>query len=202
MTKEFQKYLTMFIDGHGVFEMPKLSLVSAGLGVSLASLGLVPGSSEAFSDFTCLYDRDIAQDFIRVNTGACTAFKNKAVSKEAVFELARAKFCSLGALGKERLVIAITGAGTTNRHRHGKNEVFVCVTRDNLNSLFHIEFLNKLPEGHFKDTNLVWREQVIQNQRIWEDEQVSKIALDLAMNVWTGHGTIGSPKPEIKVSML
>lgn len=182
--------------------MPKLSLVSAGLGISLVNLGLIPGSSEVLSDFVSLYDRDQAHEFIRANTGVCNAFKNKAVSKEAVFELARAKVCSLGATGKERLVVAVTGAGTTNRHRHGKNEAFVCVSRDNLNSLFHIEFSNKLPESHFKDTNVVWREQVIQNQRIWEDEQTSKIALDLAMNVWAGYSTFGSPKPEIKVSML
>lgn len=202
MTKEYQKFLTSFLDESKTKHLPKLSMVSCGLGISLAGIGLIPGSSEIFSDFTCLYDNPLGQRFIRTNTGACNAFKNKAVSKEAVFELARAMVCSLEHLAQERIVVAVTGAGTTNRPRRGKNEAFVCVSRDNLNSMFYIEFLNKLPDSHFEDTNLVWRNQVIQNQRTWEDEQVSKLALDLAVSVWENVVQVRSHDPRIKVSMI
>lgn len=181
MTKIFDEYLTKII---AEYEGPKLSFIVAGGGSAVSRIASIPGASKVLHSMYCGYEQEAMIRLIERNVHVCRHFKEKAVSMESAWELARAWE---GAISWDRdkhkaVIVAITGAITTNRDRRGKNEAFISIGAGPTNTQYHVQ-LGKLPSKVYEDEIKEWRDLIIAATREKEDEHIAMLALTIATKV-------------------
>jgi nicotinamide mononucleotide (NMN) deamidase PncC len=116
----FRQKLYDFVDQ---YKGPKLKIVAAGAGISLAELLTVPGASRIVSDIYLPYDTEELKKVIAHNAAWYAYLFNKdtftAVSMSVADTLAEYG-CTQNTLG-----VGITGALITDRYRKGDNHAYI-----------------------------------------------------------------------------
>jgi len=169
MLTDFEKFLVRFVASYK--KPKKIISVIAGGGVSMARLGVIPGSSKALGALWMPYDEDETHVWMEQREVEPQAFAKKTVCQGAAIELYSA-LTNVYADNNE--LVAITSALTTNRHRKGDVHAYIAVNH----CVYHLKF-DKLPEQVYDDPIKPWVDQTIFLKRQAEDEKVAEVALKL-----------------------
>ena len=155
------------------YKGPKLSIMVAGAGVTLAQLQTIPGCSRILHGIYLPYSEQSLLSLLAKEGREYAAKPHfKAVSAEVAEMMAlRARLLTKD---REAVGIGITGALTTNRYRKGDNGgyVAVCMSKNGEVKTFCTSFsLPKLPEAEYNQLNV----DAVNNLRLLEDCQVSEL---------------------------
>lgn len=176
------------------YQGPKLSMMVAGAGVTLAQLQTIPGSSRILHGILLPYSEDM---LLKILSGDRKdsyekSDKFKAVSAEVAEMMAlRARL-----LTKDRSAvgIGITGALTTNRYRKGENGgyIAVCYNKGGEVKTFSTKFsLPKLDEAVYNQLDI----DEISGIRESEDQQVAELVCNALLG--KNRELYGQSLPEI-----
>lgn len=172
MTKDFQSFLTRFVDAYGG---NKLFFVMAGGGGSAALLSVIPGSSKVLHEVRVLYSEESSLEYYKESNDSWGSTENpKFVSEQMMDGLYQT---AANVYENKYVVVAATSALTSSRYRRGDNKAYIRV----FGSGWELKF-DKLPEHVYEDTCTPWRDQKIANKRQAEDELLVSVAIKLATN--------------------
>ena len=171
----------------------RLRMLSTGGGLSVAELGVTPGSSKIFSSLYVPYEVAESSNFLREFAGEAAEenFKAKAVSAQVAENFLCAletKTMDLYSLSRmeEFKHVAITASLISNRWRRGDNKAFIAFDNKAFTKaeVWQINF-PKIPEElHNSKTP-----SEIMRIRKFDDETTALVALSLACNI---------PHPRVK----
>jgi hypothetical protein len=158
---QMETKMDFFSSGPDIFvqkyQGKRLSIASAGAGVSFTDILRKPGASKFVSGIYLPYGIDETKEFITQNIGYENGekFGEKAVCKESA-ELLYRSLKIRNAVISDIENVAITAAIQTNRHRRGENQAFIAIE----NQTWNLK-LRKLTENDFSYVAEMKEKQVI-----------------------------------------
>lgn len=176
MNKDYKDFLKRFIDSRNEDEDRIYACICGG-GISIAELGILPGSSKVLYGANVLYHEDATRSYLKRFHQEYN--HEHMVSPELSKSLYEAMTNEIGfvspSMGHPRVnLIAITSAVTTNRYRRGANKAYITFKF----GTFELN-LDKLPESVHTDSVIPWRDQKLENHRASLDEQIAMVAIRL-----------------------
>jgi nicotinamide mononucleotide (NMN) deamidase PncC len=184
---------------------PKISIMAAGAGMSLAQLQMIPGSSKLLHGMLFPYSEDMLLQVLGGDKRNYMVGPKgfKAVSPEVAEMMAiRARMLTRD---REAVGIGITGALTTSRYRRGDNGAYIAICgRINGEVKTLVGYL-EVPKSEESVYNSMTPEQ-IRNLRKTEDEFVASAVLDFLITKSSAgikvitDGNARLPEPRILLS--